>query len=116
MRVLFDQNVPRNLRRFLVGHEVATAPQMSWEELANGELIAAAETGGFEVFVTGDQNLSYQQTLVDRTIAIVELTKNNWPSVEPHVEEIVAAVDDATPGTYRIVECTYVFKGRRPSA
>ena len=60
MRVLFDNNVPAPLRRHLPGHEVHTAQQMGWHELENGELLNAAETGGFDVFVTGDKYLSYQ--------------------------------------------------------
>ena len=109
MKVLFDQNVPRNLRQHLAHHDVRVAAQLGWEELQNGELLQAAENNGFEVFVTGDQSLSYQQNLQGRRIAIVELTKNNWPSVKPHVDRIIAAVDACTPGAFSTIECRYVF-------
>jgi hypothetical protein len=84
--------------------------------LRNGELLEAVEADGFQVFVTGDQNLAYQQNLQSRRIAIVELTKNNWPSVEPHIARIVAAIDSAAPGTSCTIECGYVFRGRNPRA
>ena len=85
MRVFFDQNVPRNLRPYLARHAVQTAVEMGWPLLENGALLTAAELAGFEVFVTGDQNLAYQQTLTHRTIAIVGLTRNNWPLVRLHI-------------------------------
>lgn len=74
MKVLFDQNIPRNLRPFLSPHEVKTAAELGWEELQNGELLRYAEAAGFDIFITGDQNLSYQQKLGTRNIAILELT------------------------------------------
>jgi hypothetical protein len=57
--VLFDNNVPAPLRRYLEGHEVSTARQMGWQELENGDLLNAAEDAGFELLLTGDKNLSY---------------------------------------------------------
>jgi hypothetical protein len=63
VKVLFDQNVPRNLRSHLAGHEVSTAANMGWQELENGELLKAAESGGFLVFITCDQSRRYQQNL-----------------------------------------------------
>ena len=115
MKILFDQNMPHNLKRFLAHHEVIVTPQLGWEELENGALLKAAEEHGFDVFLTGDQNLSYQQNLAGRRIAIVELTKNNWPSVEPHVEKIITAVDACTPGAFFSIDCPYVFNARRKS-
>ena len=112
MKVLFDQNMPHNLKTFLAHHDVTTAAQMGWEELKNGDLLEAAENNGFDVFLTGDQNLSYQQNLAGRRIAIVELTKNNWPSVQPHVVQIVKAVDSCSPGAFFSIKCPYVYKPR----
>lgn len=68
MKVLFDHNVPKRLRQFLPGHEVALAREMGWAELGNGALLAAAEDSGFAVMVTGDKNLSYQQNLQSRNL------------------------------------------------
>jgi hypothetical protein len=70
MRVLFDQATPVPIRRFLVGHAVRTAAEQQWETLGNGELLTVAEQAGFEVFVTTDKNLRYQQNLSGRTIAV----------------------------------------------
>ncbi len=78
MKVLFDNNMPRQLRRSLRGHEVRTAREMLWTLLENGDLLRAAEDSGFNVMVTGDKNLSYQQNLAGREIALVVLSTNNW--------------------------------------
>ena len=105
MNVLFDQNVPRNLRRYLSGHRVSTALEMRWDRTVNSALLKAAEVAGFDVFVTGDQNLSYQQNLANRKIAIVELNDNKWPLVRPHVTQIANAVDSCVPGSYITIFC-----------
>ena len=76
MKVLFDVNMPRPLRLELPGHEIITAQVMGWDRLVNGDLLAAAEQNGFEAMVTADKNLSYQQNLSDRKIAIVVLPSN----------------------------------------
>ena len=62
MKVLFDQGTPAPLRKALIGHDVQTAFELGWSGLQNGALISAAEAAGFEVFVTTDRNLMYQQT------------------------------------------------------
>jgi len=73
MKILFDQGTPVPLRRHLPGHSVMTAFEQGWGSLANGELLDAAERAGFELLVTTDQNLQYQQNLTARRIAIVVL-------------------------------------------
>ena len=78
---------------------------MGWDGAVNGDLLRLAEEAAFDVFVTADQKLSYQQNLAGRKIAIVELTKNNWPVVKPQVEEIAAAVDTCVAGSYVRVVC-----------
>ncbi len=70
MKVLFDQGTPAALRRELTGHLVATAFEMGWAELGNGDLIAAAEAA-FDALITTDQNLRYQQNLSDRKLAVL---------------------------------------------
>jgi len=66
VNVLFDVNTPRKLRGSLRKHEVRTAQEQGWDTLTNGELLRAAEAAGFEVMVTADQNLAYQQNLTTR--------------------------------------------------
>ena len=75
-RVLFDHCVPRPFRDLLTDCSVSTALEMGWERLKNGELLNAAEVGGFEVVITADKNLRYQQNLSARKIAIIELPTN----------------------------------------
>ncbi len=105
MNILFDQNTPRKLRRHLTGYLVTTALAMGWDRTVNGELIRAAEAAGFEVLLTCDQNLSYQQDLSGRQIAIVELTSNNCTIVKMHVEKISEAVNSCVAGSYIRVSC-----------
>jgi hypothetical protein len=104
MFVLFDQGTPVPLRAFLKGHVVQTAAQQGWAELKNGELLKAAEEAGFEVFLTPDKNIRYQQNLEIRTIAVVVLGNPQWPVLRQHVDRVVAAVNAARPGTYVEVE------------
>jgi hypothetical protein len=101
LRVLFDQNAPRPLARFLVKHEITRSAELGWEELPNGDLLSAAESNGFEVMVTADRNIRYQQNLAKRTIALVILPSGRWPLVKKRLREVVAAVDDSQPGDYR---------------
>jgi predicted nuclease of predicted toxin-antitoxin system len=80
MRVLFDQATPVPIRQFLVGHTVRTAAQEHWDTLQNGELLAVAERSGFEVFLTTDKNMRYQQNLTGRSIAVVVIGVQQWPA------------------------------------
>ena len=73
MRILFDNGTPRGLAAFVKAHIVEEARLHGWEELANGDLIEAAQSAGFEVLVTTDKNIRYQQNLKDRQIAVVVL-------------------------------------------
>ena len=104
MRVLFDQATPVPIRSFLTGHVVSTAAHEGWNELQNGDLLDAAEAAGFDVLLTTDKNIRYQQNLEGRKIAIVLIRTQQWPVLKPHVRFVVAAVNAATPGTYVEVE------------
>jgi hypothetical protein len=88
------------LRRELPGHHVSTAYEMGWSALRNGELLTAAEAD-FEVFVTTDRSLRYQQNLGGRRLAILVLPTTSWPRIQAHVSEVVAAVNGLRPGDYR---------------
>jgi hypothetical protein len=113
VRVLFDQGTPVPLRRFLVGMEVETAYERGWSSLENGELIAAAEYEGFDVLVTTDQNLKYQQRLGGRQIAIVVLLSTSWPRIQEAAEEVACAIETAEIGSYCEVS---VGRGANPFA
>ncbi len=99
-RILFDQNVPRGIRHSLTGHEITLAFDLGWHNTENGHLIAAAEDGGFDILITADKNLSYQNNLTGRRPALVVLDANDWPTVKTHLASIKAAVDAAAVGTY----------------
>lgn len=98
MRVLFDNGTPRGVAAALTGHVVEEARALGWDTLRNGELLDAAEAAGFEVFVTTDRNLRYQQNLSTRKIAIVVLGKARWRLVRLRLSEIATAVTAATSG------------------
>jgi hypothetical protein len=104
MRVFLDNNVPAGVARIISHHAVSTSPQLGWTKVQNGDLLAAAEAGGFEVMVTADQNIKYQQDLTKRTIALVVLGSNIWPLVNDQAAMIVAAVDAAQPGSFEFIE------------
>jgi hypothetical protein len=96
MYVLFDHGTPAPLRRALVAHVVETAYERGWSQLTNGDLLNAAEAAGFEVLVTTDKNLRYQQHLAARRIAVVVLSTTSWPRMARVSGMIAAAVDGAT--------------------
>lgn len=100
MRILFDQGAPAPLREALTRHEVATAYESGWAKLRNGEMLDAAERGGFEVFVTTDSGLRYQQNLSSRRIAIVCLLSTSWPRIQQAIGTVVSAIDSCSPGSY----------------
>ena len=76
---------------------------MGWQTLRNGELIARAEQEGYEVLITTDQKLRYQQNLAGRELAVIVLLKNNWPRVQLRIEDILAALEGIQPGELREV-------------
>jgi hypothetical protein len=103
MRILFDQGTPVPIRRALNDHEVRTAFQQGWDQLRNGELLLAAEEANFDILLTTDKNLRYQQNLSSRRISIVVLGKQQWPELEPHLSTVVEAINAARPGSYHEV-------------
>ena len=99
MRILFDQGVPVPLRKQLTGHEVTTCKEKGWDQITNGDLITQAETL-FDVFVSTDQNLKYQQNLKNRKIAILVLPTTSWRKLEQNAATIKQALDTLKPGQY----------------
>jgi predicted nuclease of predicted toxin-antitoxin system len=92
MRILFDHVTPRGIARFLPSHTVTKAKDRGWDTLTNGDLLAEAERAGFEVLLTADKNMRYQQNLTGRRIALVVLSTPQWPLVRLHLDSIAAAV------------------------
>jgi hypothetical protein len=102
VRILFDQGTPAPLRRTLAGHFVVTAFEKGWSNLSNGNLLREAEAE-FDLLLTTDKNLEYQQNLAARRIAILVLPTTNWPEIQLHQDEVAAAVDEMGPGDYRVL-------------
>ena len=107
MKVLFDNGTPKPIARSLTGHEITYARQLGWHELENGELIQQAEEAGYEVLLSTDKSIRYQQNLSRRKIALVVLGNSQWPLVRLYLDRIAAAVDAATPGSYAVVEIPF---------
>jgi hypothetical protein len=110
MRILFDHSTPAPLRYFLKGHEIVEAVERGWERLVNGVLLEAAETAGFEIFVTADKNIQYQQNFTGRKIAIIVLGNAQWPVLRGYVDRVIAAVDATLPGSFTEVEIPFKKK------
>jgi hypothetical protein len=100
MRVLFDSRSPRAIASALHDHTVTESRSLGWEELKNGDLLDAAESAGFDVFVTTDKNIRYQQNLSKRKISLVVLGRGRWRLIRPVLSQLVAAVNGATPGSF----------------
>jgi predicted nuclease of predicted toxin-antitoxin system len=105
VKILLDENLPHQLRRYLKLHQVYTTAGMGWSGWQNGDLLSVAEKNGFDVFLTGDLSIEYQQNLAGRKISIVSLSTQNWRIVKPYAQKIADAVDLAKPGTITKVDC-----------
>ena len=119
LRVLFDKNVPYVLRHHLIDYQVQTADDEGWGQVSNGELIGCAEKAGYQIMLTSDQNIQYQQNRAHRTISMVVLGSNIWPSIRPKIAEIAAALKRTSPGSFEFIEIAPPPKRRRlgdPSA
>jgi hypothetical protein len=104
MRILLDQGTPVAIGDGLQDHLVRTAYAHGWSALTNGELLRVAEEAGFDLLLTTDTNLPHQQNLRGRRLAVVILSKNRWTLIKRRMNEIVAAVNSAKPGTYSVVD------------
>lgn len=104
MLVLFDQGTPVAIRQSLSEHTVKTAKEQGWGTLLNGQLLRAAEEAGFDVLLTTDTNLPFQQNLTGRKLAVVVLAQNRWKLIRPMLPQIAAAIASAKPGTCSVVE------------
>jgi hypothetical protein len=100
MRILFDQGTPHPLRRHLHSHAIETCAELGWSALRNGELLRCAEEAGYEVLITTDQNLRYQQNLSGRKLAVVVLLSTSWPKLQRLLPVIQQAVDAVQPSGY----------------
>ena len=103
MKILFDHGTPAPLHNHLREHSVDRSAEKGWELLENGELIRKAEAEGYEVIVTTDQSMRYQQNLTGSRLAIVVLLSTAWPGVQHRTEEIRTVIEEIRPGELREV-------------
>ena len=104
------------VRDFLAQHEVSTVIEMHWPpQIENGELLKAADACNFDVFLTSDRNIRYQQDLSQRKLALVVLGSNIWPIVRNHRGAIQAAIEKSIPGSYVLVEMPLPKKPQKRS-
>jgi hypothetical protein len=99
MKIILDESVPQKLRLLIEGHAVVTVALQGWSGLKNGALLTAAEEAGCELFITADQEISYQQNLAGRNMALLVSSTNNWDCVKAAIATIMAAIDAVTPGS-----------------
>ena len=105
MRVLLDEQLPRQLARELVGHEARTVQQHGWAGLTNGELLGRAAENGFDVFLTADQNIEFQQNLAGSPLRVIVLAaaSNALEDLLPLVPGVLSAISQIMPGQIRRV-------------
>lgn len=104
MRILLDEDLPRRLGNHLVGHYAETVPSCGWAGVKNGRLLALAATR-FDVFLTMDQNLEFQQNLAALPVAVlvIDAVSNRIKHLEPLVPALLAAIENVQPKTLRHV-------------
>lgn len=107
MRILFDHGTPSGLARALAGHEVTEAIELGWDRISNGELLSKAENAGFDLLLTTDKRIRYQQNLEGRKIAIAVLGNPAWRMVRMHLDQVIATVNQAQPGSYAEVKIPF---------
>ena len=99
MKILLDECVPWPMHTILTAHVCATAQQRGWGGIKNGDLLKLAEAE-FELFVTSDQNIQYQQNLSGRRIAILQLSTNKLRRILAATAEVQAAVSAIQAGEF----------------
>jgi hypothetical protein len=100
VKVLLDECLPKDYRKYLIGHECEIVARAGFAGKANGELLVLAEQAGWQVLLTMDQGMPYQQNLAGRTISlvIIRARSNRLPDLLPHVPAILAALHSTKPG------------------
>ena len=91
MNILLDECVPKPVARFFPDHAVKTVQGIGWSGILNGELIKRAESS-FDLLITSDKNLQYQQNLSERKIALLILPTNDWETLRDAKDRIIRAV------------------------
>ena len=107
MRILFDHGTPSGIAGSLTSHEITEAIERGWDTISNGELLRLAEADGFDLLLTTDKRIQYQQNLTSRKIAILVLGNSTWPVVRLYLDRVALAVNAATAGSFAEVDIPY---------
>jgi predicted nuclease of predicted toxin-antitoxin system len=107
MRILLDHNTPAPLRYWLLGHQVETAYERGWAELTNGDLLRIAEEAGFDVMITTDKGIRYQQNLAGRKLALVVINTNDWTRIRKSKSLVIDAISKIPPGSFVEIEIPF---------
>lgn len=101
--MLLDECVPRALRKELLGHDVKTVAEAGWAGVKNGELLQLA-AGQFDILLTIDRNLEYQQNFAGLVLAVivVHAPNNDVAVLRPLMPAVLAAIPKTKPGTVHI--------------
>lgn len=105
MKIIIDESTPQNLRLLIRGdHSIVTTWYQGWSGLKNGALLDAIDQAGFDLMISSDQELKYQQNLAKRTFSLIVLSTNDWSLIKMHVDLINAAIDTLTARSYKWIE------------
>jgi hypothetical protein len=99
VKIVLDECVPWPLARHLAGHTCTSPQRCGWGGSENGDLLRLVEAE-HDLFVTSDQNLRYQQNLADRKVAILELSTNDWVTIQRDMNAIVSRIKSMRPGEF----------------
>jgi len=97
VKILLDECTPHVLKRLLTGFEIKTVQDQGWSGITNGELLRLTE-GQFDILITSDQNLRYQQNLAKRRLAIIQLPTNQVPIVIKLTPQVQATLENIKAG------------------
>lgn len=99
MKILLDECTPHVLKRLLTGYEIMTVQDQGWAGITNGTLLELA-TEQFDVLITSDQNLKYQQNLTNRALAVIQLPTNQIPLVKRLSQRVQSALENIQAGDF----------------
>ena len=98
MRILLDHSVPHPLRHFFPDHEVQTTHYQGWHLLQNGALFRKAIQEGYDLLITCDQSIRFQQNLLRQPITVLTITTNDWDTIQTNISLVRRAIDTAQQG------------------
>ena len=99
MKILLDECTPHVLKKLLTGFEIKTVQDQGWSGITNGALLRLSE-GQFDVFITSDQNIRYQQNLAERQLAIIQLPTNQVPLIVKLAPKVQAMLESIQTGEF----------------